>query len=1000
MAVTEVVMGLGSWSVELVDAPRDVTDRLQFFGHVAIVAGRVEPAQYDERLLRMARYVGVLTRREADEDRLVIGGQGMEVWLGDSDDKGEVLEAPLVITNQTFANSIRAVLGGSTAVVEGTLHSVPGTYTGRHQWESRRKAIRYVCDTFGAEYRVNGDGTLDAGTQAQLYRSTPTCVIVRKGAEGRDLSLTGLPGDMQLTQDVEDFTTRVVLLAEGEGAAIATGSADITANPYKDLRGQPVRRTRIISESSTATGNAQARAQLQLNRFVGTKNVLRLSTSEYIVDGSFVPGDNVYVYDPDAGLYDLDVEIMFRGQRINPLVLRAVEASWPVTEGMTVAYRHQDGTWYDLTDYVRWETGQTTIGVGSLGRRLTSTGFEPVGPRPVVDSTIPGQVAWVLPFQTSSYVDAEGNTRASMLLTWQTPLNEDGSTILDGNHYEIQYRVSGTGEWQTEYAPWGATSTIINDLSPGVEYDFRIRLVDTSGHAGAWSAVETAVASPDTIPPSTPAPPMVAASPLALQIRHELGRATGGTFNLELDLDHLDIHVGTSSSFTPDDTTLAGSVPANAGMIQAQIPAVATVEVPDDSPRWVRVVAVDRAGNASAPSAAVSSSALLLDDAHISSLTVSKVSAGTISSNWLIGASIRTASSGQRVELNATGLHGYNSAGTELVTLSNTGSFTLRSAASGSRVEFDASGFRAYSGSTETVNLSSSGSFTLRSAASGSRVEFDASGFRAYSGSTQTVNITSSGNATIQGELRSAPSGRRIVVNPAGSTDPEIKFYPSSGTNETTISAPPSLTNEAELRIRTGIGMNSRRGELFLGSGFCYLRNGDGGSWSNAQVHLSEFGVATLEGGSATVRSTTTTVTVTAQQNAIVTAQQDVNVSAQQTATVSGSTVNVQSSGQVNVTSDSALTISGADVRVLGKFTAGFSTSAFVGGRVMVSGTAGTIFYGPTYASTPYPAAMVRSANNHPFNITGVAPGSFSWVWGGPSLTSSADHINWFGVRV
>src|SRR5690606_35199591 len=121
-------------------------------------------------------------------------------------------------------------------------------------------------------------------------------------------------------------------------------------------------------------------------------------------------------------------------------------------------------------------------------------------------------------------------------------------------------------------------------------------------------------------------------------------------------------------------------------------------------------------------------------------------------------------------------------------------------------VEFDASGFRAYSGSTETVNLSSSGSFTLRSAASGSRVEFDATGFRAYSGSTQTVNITSSGNATIQGELRSAPSGRRIVVNPAGSTDPEIKFYPSSGTNETTISAPPSLTNEAELRIRTGTG--------------------------------------------------------------------------------------------------------------------------------------------------------------------------------------------------
>jgi hypothetical protein len=149
-------------------------------------------------------------------------------------------------------------------VVEGTFYSVAGTYTGRHRWESRRKAIDYICSTMGAEWRVNNNATLDAGPIGNLYVTTPACVIVRDGADGRDLTLAGLPGEMALARDVEDWTTRVVLLAEGEGDAVATGSANIASNPYLDIHGQAVKRVRLVSESGTVTGNAAARAQLQL----------------------------------------------------------------------------------------------------------------------------------------------------------------------------------------------------------------------------------------------------------------------------------------------------------------------------------------------------------------------------------------------------------------------------------------------------------------------------------------------------------------------------------------------------------------------------------------------------------------------------------------------------------------------------------------------------------------------------------------------------------------
>lgn len=797
-------MGLGSWGITLQEeTPREILDRLLYFGHVAIVPGRVNPAEYGDNLLTLAKYVGVLTKRDFDDVKR-IGGQGMALWLGDSDDKGEVFESPQTITGQTFANTITALLGSSTAVVVGTLYSVAGTYSGTHVWQSRGKAIDYVCQTMGAEWRVNGNATLDAGPIANLFKTTPDCVIVRKDA-GRDLTLTGLTGDMQLSRDVEDFSTRVVLLAQGQGEATATGSANILSNPYLDIRGNPIKRVRLVSESSTSTGNANARAQLQLNRFTGTRNALKLSAQDIEIDGSFEVGDYVYVWDPDAGLYDTSNEVTFRGQRINPIKLRAVEASWPVTSSMTVAYRHQDGSWIDLTNYFVPESGGTSIGVGELNRSLTNAGTEPVGPRPIPDTTVPGTVSWDLPFTTGVYLDAAGNSRARILVNWLLPTNVDGSTILDGSHYEIRYGVSPAADWQVEYAPWGELQAQIVDLSPGVDYDFQIRAVDLYGNQGAWSVTETATAQPDTIAPSTPAPPTVAGSRLAIQITHTLGKASGGTFNLELDLDHFEVHVGGSSGFTPDATTLKGKVLANAGMIHAGIPAVGTVDVEETTTRYVKVIAVDIAGNASSPSTAATATALLIDDAHITDLTVSKVTAGTISANWLIGASIRTASSGQRVELNTSGLQMYNNAGTQLVSIAPGSTFFLRSGTTGARLDlstvtglqiFDASG-------TRTAQLDVDGSFELRSAASGARIQLDGTGFAAYnSGGSQTVDIdAATGSVTLVGQLATGFSGRRVVVD---SSTNDVKFYPSTGSSPGRIVEFATFPGVGSLNLESG----------------------------------------------------------------------------------------------------------------------------------------------------------------------------------------------------
>ena len=668
-------------------------------------------------------------------------------------------------TNVTFTPNAQAITVSGDQLRVGTF----ATYSGRHAYESPRQAIQYVCDTVAAaagtpvSWRVNGDGTLDAGPEADLYVTSPRCVISKKTA-GKDVGgLESVSGGFAVTRDVEDFTTRVVLLAEGEGESIATGTADISpgSNPYSDIHGNPLQMTRLASESDTTVTNADTRAAVLLGQYTGTHDGLMVETDNYHIEGSFDVGDHVWVYDPDAGLIDTANEITFRGERLNPIKLQVTEVTWPVIDGYTAAFRDGDGRWYDLTDYVEWDQGNTVyVTVGGFARALQQAGSEPVGSRPNQDTSVPGIPTLVEPFVGSAYLDSRGFTRARVVISWTAPNNVDGSSVLDGDHYEIRYAVDAdmlypstwaqvsqitwaamktwaqpfvapTGDWQTMYVAWGESTAQLQDLSPGVGYDVQIRAVDKVGNTGAWSGITTFVASEDNIPPSTPAPPTVAGSRIALQIVHELGKSSGGTYNLESDLHHFEIHVDYEPTFTPTDNTLKGKVSATAGMIQAQIPVVATVQVEETSTRYVRVIAVDITGNKSGPSDAASATALLIDDAHISDLTVSKVTAGTITASWAMAGEIKTADTGARARISADGYELYNAGGT-----------------------------------------------------------------RTLYGDAAT------GDITIIGQLKSGTAGKRIEINPTATLLPELRFYPDSGSNFAYI-------NSVSFSTVSTLGMNT-----------------------------------------------------------------------------------------------------------------------------------------------------------------------------------------------
>lgn len=317
------------------------------------------------------------------------------------------------------------------------------------------------------------------------------------------------------------------------------------------------------------------------------------------------------------------------------------------------------------------------------------------------DKSVPGVPEITGTFTTTYQSGEDIWTKAQIQVDWTTPTNIDGSTITDGHHFEIRFRpdvtspyratwdqasqftwaelhtwaqptipaISNAG-WQTLYVGFDDNTTIIQELTPGVRYELQIRAVDSSTpqHWSDWSSSVLITAAQDTIAPPTPAVPLVASSRLAIQITHSLGKLSGGTFNLPEDMDHFEVHVG-GPEFFPSEETRVGKLPANLSMMRGQIPAIGTFQIENTEGVWVSVVAVDRTGNRSAGSPPVASSVSLIDDAHISDLTATKITAGTISSAIILAGIIRTAESGARAEMDSEGFRIYTEDGDPTVSL-------------------------------------------------------------------------------------------------------------------------------------------------------------------------------------------------------------------------------------------------------------------------------------------------------------------------------------------
>ena len=698
MSVTEKLMAPGQFNVQLdkTITPNTIINQLDAWGNIVIVPADLNVQEFsDATLLGAASYVGIVYSLEiGDEENVVLNGQGMVAYLGTSDSTGMPIAetgGPTGVrsyTNETLENVLdttgtpkgllRDESGNQGPIKKGTITDTGTNYTGSHYTESALKAIKYVCQEVGAEFKISTTGFLSAGPSSSLFAghsTDPTSIIVRNQS-GEDPNITGLTTTSLVAQyDASEFVNKVELVASKYGFEANYGQATASSNPYKDIFGNTLKRTQYISDPQTPGTSKTTRASAYLNELNEIKKTLNVSLEEYDIAGDFSVGDKIFIHDPDIGFIDTEAdrisdgrsnlfETTYQGQILNPTKIRILGLTWPIKNGYGVFYRKSDGSYIELTDYMLWETGDVQLEIGDVAPSLTeSLGFsgytlDAVGGE---DKTVPNTPS-SLSQVAGTYSDGNGVSKAFIKLSWTAPTNTDGSTITDGAYYRVRYKAiadSGSnnintdgGVQVTDYTyqtvQFSDTDFVIYDLSPNTFYEVGVQAVDQSGFDSAFASISSVQTPRDASAPNKPAGfSTIASNPLRVQFIHNLGQAKDDSgnavspvvnFTLAKDIDHLNIYASTTSGFdlgynsTTKKVTNSGfkigELKASHAHITNGIATVGYIDLDNATTHYFRCTAVDSSGNESEPSDEQTGNAELVNTSHIANLAVTEAIIG------------------------------------------------------------------------------------------------------------------------------------------------------------------------------------------------------------------------------------------------------------------------------------------------------------------------------------------------------------------------------------
>lgn len=373
MSFTKRLMAHGDWMISLApETPR-------WFRRIAEISSDTghgfntvicTPARYGaediagDDIADRAQFLGV----HRMNDGLVMSGPGFEYYL--SDEFGKDSSSQPTTGTRDFSDWVDEVI--SNNVSAGSVEAISGTFSWTPEYGiSAIDALNYVCRVKGAEWRVNNDLTIDAGTISHLYSSTPKAVVGAVGKGGIEPGgYRGVVGRVSKVEHLEDYAYTIECWDQDGNIGVDSRSPTPYAAPYGALQVLPEVRV-VDTSSSPAALSAQATARLVYGDDV-LKRIYRvdgLGTTRPLehIGG---PGEYLYVFDPAQLILDKTNQIVYRGGPVWPKKLRILAVTTPTRRGQGWYYRYYTGSGretVDITDFIDWKSEATleaTIEVG------------------------------------------------------------------------------------------------------------------------------------------------------------------------------------------------------------------------------------------------------------------------------------------------------------------------------------------------------------------------------------------------------------------------------------------------------------------------------------------------------------------------------------------------------------------------------------------------------------------------------------------------------------
>lgn len=374
-------MGCGHFEIELDQStPRSIVEELPTWSSVCVTPGRLDGMTRDD-VLALSTFTGIL--RSRTNNLCTISGPSIMAWLGDEDGKGPH-PSTVGITGATSAqdmiSDLFTTLFGvyTNGITLGTYSSLPATpiYAAplADNSESSRAFLDRICRFLNWQYRVTPAGVFDICDDRSLFVTTPTLVVIANalGTILSDVSYRVVAGTIRATAHDDDYATDVTVLDGTYSGQATVASFPDNFDSGATLNLALITKT-IVASDLGSNANADAQAATELITNYATKNLIEITIDLDDPRAHVECGDSIYVCDPLQGLVLPGiVELDVMGQCLFPIEVDVTEMSWPVTDGMGVYVIHNTTEEViDLSEYVRWGSGPTTLRVGARWPTLT-----------------------------------------------------------------------------------------------------------------------------------------------------------------------------------------------------------------------------------------------------------------------------------------------------------------------------------------------------------------------------------------------------------------------------------------------------------------------------------------------------------------------------------------------------------------------------------------------------------------------------------------------------